>query len=130
MHRCVMDQPQMMARQRWKGNAMTRNRFSELSGAASRTRCPYCEHRGLEFILRCDLGFGPCLFTARCGQCNTSLEVVVSESELDPVEVAESAGCCPECGDPRRVASLECSEMTHACVYQVECRACGQKSSA
>lgn len=109
---------------------MARNRSTDLSAAASRAACPYCTHRGLDFTLRCDLGYGPCLFTARCGQCDASLEIVVSESELDPAGLSSTVGPCPECGDARRIATLSCSERTQACVYHVECRTCGEKSPA
>ncbi len=109
---------------------MPKDHSVDLSAAASRAVCPYCEHHGLEFTLRCDLGYGPCLFTARCDQCSASLEIVVSESELDPAALSSSVGPCSGCGDARRVATLSCSEKTQACVYHVECRACGRKSSA
>ena len=101
------------------------DRTTHLSALASSSACPHCAHDQLEFVLRCDLGYGPCLYTARCASCNSSFEIVLSEAELAPDDLRDAIGPCPECGNADRTATLHCSERTHACVYHVSCALCG-----
>ncbi len=103
---------------------MLQDRFDSISAAASRAHCPVCNHDGLEFVLRCDLGQGPCLFAARCDRCAVDFEIVVSATELSPTALIQAVGPCDKCGQRRQIATLSCSERSLACMYHVRCPSC------
>lgn len=100
------------------------NRNDELSTLARTTACPACDHKDLEFVLRCDLSYGACLHTARCGACGLSFEILTADANSDVSALLAEVGPCPDCGRADRVASLHCSLSTQSCVYKVECPDC------
>jgi len=106
---------------------MSQNQESaNLSVLAARTPCPSCLDRTLEFVLHCDLAYGSCLYTARCGACGRSFEIVVGEEEPDGDSLREVVAPCPGCGARERRASLHCELRARSCVYKLCCASCGR----
>ncbi|MCI0587058.1 MAG: hypothetical protein L0323_09490 [Planctomycetes bacterium] len=88
--------------------------------------CPACGALNLQFTLRCDLGLGACLWTARCDNCLTLYEIVLSEGPSFAEALAGRAPDCSSCGRTRLRPRLTCTLETRTCVYALECDSCGQ----
>lgn len=100
------------------------DRSTLLAALARKTPCPSCGQRRLEFLLRCDLAFGACLYTAHCRACNDSFEIAASAIPPDAAVLEDAVEPCPGCGGRQRRAALHCTLETHACAYTLECVTC------
>jgi len=102
------------------------DRVTDLTALTRRTPCPACGQRRLEFLLRCDLDLGACLYTAHCRACDVSLEIVTAGAEPTRGELKAAVEPCPTCGGTDRTPALHCEISTHACVYTLACTACAR----
>ncbi len=101
------------------------DRVTDLTMLTRKTPCPGCGERRLEFLLRCDLEYGACLYTAHCRGCNVSLELVAGGDAAPAREQLQDAvEPCPTCGGTQRTSALHCELTTHACVYTLACTTC------
>jgi hypothetical protein len=109
------------------GSTMTANSlFAQLGTLAANTTCPACNRKHLEFVLRCDLDHGACIYTARCSSeaCGLSFEIVLSDTPQEVRAIAEKIGPCRLCGSRDRTARLHCSDATMSCAYRLDCSFC------
>ncbi|MCI0587067.1 MAG: hypothetical protein L0323_09535 [Planctomycetes bacterium] len=99
--------------------------MDEVAALLRETACPACGLEDLEFVLRCDLGFGACLWTARCTTFGMLFEMVSADEAL-PEEFSgpRESGACPGCGGTAFEPRIVCRLATRQCVYLLECVNC------
>lgn len=100
------------------------DRATDFAQLAAGTPCPDCGVNALEFVLRCDLEYHACLYTAHCRSCGMSFEIVTGTGEPDPLQLAAAVDPCEKCGSRERLASLHCEVATRTCVYTLRCPDC------
>ncbi len=97
-----------------------------LKTLARETPCPGCGAQRLEFLLRCDLDYGACLYTAHCRACEKTFEIVAGGARRPSEEIlSEAVEPCAQCGSTERVMHMHCELETRSCVLTLECPACG-----
>lgn len=106
----------------------TRDIFTQFSALAARTACPACDQPSMEFLLRCDLSYGPCLNTTHCTSCGMSFEIEVA-SEVAPEHVSRNRSNCLCHGSRDCAPSLTCDLDTRVCTYVDHCAGCGSNAA-
>ncbi|MGH7162608.1 MAG: hypothetical protein ACREID_03915 [Planctomycetota bacterium] len=101
------------------------DRVTLLTSLTRQTACPDCGAKRLEFLLRCDLEYGGCLYTAHCRACGMNFEIAAGSGEPAAEDLRGVAAPCPQCGETDRTATLHCELETRACVYTLACARCG-----
>ncbi len=100
-----------------------RDIFAAFGSLTARTACPACDRQSLEFLLRCDLAYGPCLNTAHCTDCGMSFEIEVA-SEVSPDHSSRDGSNCMCRGGLDCAPSLTCDLLTRVCTYVSHCSHC------
>jgi transcription elongation factor Elf1 len=100
------------------------DKIGDITTLTRKTPCPDCGDKRLEFLLRCDLNYGACLYTAHCPGCDTSFEIVTGDAEPDLAALGAAVVPCPVCGKTERIATLHCELSSKSCVYTLECATC------
>jgi DNA-directed RNA polymerase subunit RPC12/RpoP len=94
--------------------------LSRLQALAVNTLCPDCGEKRLDFKLRCEVGFGECLYTADCGGCGTTLQITRPEGATDEERR------CARCGAARLHQTLVCESASQTCHEVYQCTDCGE----
>ena len=78
-----------------------------LKTLARETPCPGCGAQRLEFLLRCDLDYGACLYTAHCRACEKTFEIVAGGARRPSEEIlSEAVEPGAQCGSTKRVMHI------------------------
>ena len=53
--------------------------LTAIQAMLNKVSCPMCNSATLDVVLRCDLGYGECLATAKCRTCATTYKVTTAD---------------------------------------------------
>ncbi len=95
-----------------------------LTSLTRATPCPECRETRLEFLYRCDLQYGACLYTAHCRACEMSFEIVTGADPATLEGIPDVVEPCPHCGTRQRKIRLHCELESRRCVVVLACAFC------
>lgn len=103
--------------------------LTEVQRRLQRVGCPQCFNTRLDLVLRCDLGQGECIYTAKCLHCGNVFEVntkskTVEELEPELQDKMKTSGC-PQCGGHELQVNFRCDLASQDCFHVLTCQTCG-----
>ncbi|MFQ5597475.1 MAG: hypothetical protein ACE5GK_05435 [Nitrospiria bacterium] len=104
--------------------------ITEMQRMLNKVRCPLCSNAEFDVQLRCDLGLGACLVTARCQSCNTLYELSSEKSPLESRGKQIESRKCPACHTSAFSPAFRCELPTRQCCTVARCKACDHPISA
>lgn len=99
-----------------------------------RLGCPLCGAAALQVVVRCELAYGECRHTVKCGACGVVFEL--SSETWSPrlfqpdLHTWLSLLRCEACGGQGAELRFRCDLPARECFYLVRCRSCGREFRA
>jgi transcription elongation factor Elf1 len=105
------------------------DKLTEVQLKLQKVGCPLCFNTRLELVLRCDLGQGECIYTAKCLHCGKAFEVNTKSKTIEELEPTlkdkKKKRGCPKCESHDLQVDFRCDLASHDCFHVLTCETCG-----